>query len=447
MGSAVVSGAGLVGSLLSVMLKNKGEAVTIYEKRPDMRKQTIDGGRSINLVVTSRGIHALNQVGLWKKVKNICVPVRGRMLHAVSGELTYQPYGKDDLECNYSVSRGELNKLLMNEAEACGVEIHFERPLEDADFSGDNSARLFGADGASSKARRILVQASSQVEDVLEPLESGYKELLMPATKSGDYAMEKNALHIWPRGSHMLMALPNLDGSFTMTLYMPKEGDKVSFAATKSEEDLKGLFAEYYPDALELMPDISNDYFSNPEGVLGTVRCDSWHYRDKICLLGDAAHAIVPFFGQGMNCGFEDCVYLFRALDDAGGDWGEAFKLYDRRQRPNGDAIADMALENFVEMRDSVGDKQFLLRKAVDATLEKTFPESYRTRYAMVVYTLIPYALAQQAGLIQSDILDQLSAGITDINQLNLDKAKSLLAEKFTPFIEKNKISLDRYLG
>ena len=423
----IVIGAGLVGCLLAIMLRKRGYPVDIYEKRPDGRQKAGGGGRSINLVITARGIAALEEAHLWEDVSKLCVPVSGRMIHSPEKALTYTPYGRDG-ECNYSVSRGELNNFLAGQVEALGGRIFFESPLERVDFerkvlhfpAGEKRPfeRLYGADGANSVVRRDM----PGVDTRKEPLPSVYKEFLMPAAPSGEYPMEKKALHIWPRGEHMLMGLPNRDGSFTMTLYLPTNMEK----SLHTKERAGDFFVEHYADALKLAPQMAEEFFMRPTGTLGTVRCHPWHYQNEAVLLGDAAHAIVPFFGQGMNCGFEDCRLLVDSL--------ETFAKFDQHQRPNGEAIADMALENFVEMRDKVGDAQFLLRKRVDSLLECEFKGEYRTRYAMVVYTHIPYAIAQAAGEIQRGILNELCQGLENIEALNLERAKALIDGRLSPF-------------
>ena len=447
MSENVVAGAGLIGCLQGIMLRQTGNPVCIYERRSDPRQQSRQGGRSINLVVTSRGIAALQEARLWSKVKDICVPVTGRMIHPKAGAPVYQPYGRDSSECNYSVSRSELNNLLIGEAENAGIDIFFDREIEDYDLKNlaikqiDGNIitapchRLFGADGVHSAARKILMKHASNASQSIIPLPSGYKEFLMPAN-----TMEKHALHIWPRGSHMLMALPNRDGSFTMTLYLPMKGTPVSFEHLTNEQKVREFFQQYYADVLPLIPHLEKEFFSRPLGNLGTVQCRPWFHKNNIVLMGDAAHAIVPFFGQGMNCGFEDCFYLKKFFTEERGDWEKTFMRYDHFQRPNGNAIAEMALENFVEMRDKVGNEQFLLRKSVDLRLEKLFPQLYRTRYAMVVYTLIPYKLAQRAGQIQQEILDKICQNITAPEQIDTEWAETLIRQKLLPFLTAHSI-------
>ncbi len=454
MKKVVVSGAGLVGSFWALALKKKGYDVDLYEKRSDMRLDDYEGGRSINLIATSRALNAFSLVGVLDEVKKIVVPVTGRMMHSMQGDLTYQPYGRDESECNYSVSRALLNVTMMNEAEKAGVKIHFEKELESVDakekvatFSGGTQASydlLFGTDGAASPTRKALLKLIPEATESMNLIDSDYKELLMPASESGDYPIEKKALHIWPRGDHMLMALPNLKGSFTMTVYLPKSGER-SFEQLKTKEDVKNFFKKYYASSIPHMPNFAEEFFENPQGVLGTVRMSHWVYQDQIALLGDAAHAIVPFFGQGMNCGMEDCSVLLSLMDKYSDDWRKIFSHYDKLQRPNGNAIADMALENFVEMKDKVGDERFLLKKAIEHKIENAFPEKYRARYGMVTYTLIPYHLAQKAGLIQQEILEELAKGINSVDEVDMEKAALLINEKFTPFVKKHNIDLNRY--
>jgi len=452
----VISGAGLVGSFWALYLKSLGYDVELYEKRDDMRKDLEGAGRSINLIATSRALNAFTAAGIIDEMRSIFVPVTGRMMHSLEGELTYQPYGRDDSECNYSVSRSLLNITLMNAAEKAGVKIFFNKELKNlkpdegvADFSGTNVSfdRFFGADGAGSPTRKALLRLMPESTESVDFIDADYKELLMPATLNGDYPMEKKALHIWPRGDHMFMALPNLAGSFTMTLYLPRESKSgPSFNDLKTPEDVLSFFNEYYQGSVSLMPGFEKEFFENPQGRLGTVKMSNWVYKDKVALIGDSAHAIVPFFGQGMNCGMEDCFYLLSLMKNFGDDWAKVFEEYDRLQRPNGNAIGDMALENFVEMKDKVGDSRFLLKKAVEHKIETTFPQKYRARYGMVTYTLIPYHQAFEAGLIQNKILDELIDGIESIEDLDLKKAESLIDEHFLPFINEKGIDLSRYI-
>ncbi|MFL5785438.1 MAG: FAD-dependent oxidoreductase [Bacteriovoracaceae bacterium] len=447
----IVAGAGLVGSLLAIALKKRGHDVTVFEKRPDMRKQTLSAGKSINLIITAKGVRPLQNLNLWETVKKITSPVTGRTMHSKSGDLAYQPYGKDPTECNHSVSRAELNCLLMSEAEKYGVKIVFDSALKSVDvknkratFEGGDSLSydlLFGTDGTGSAARQAIIDSlGTKAEYKVEPLGTDYKEMTMPA-KNGKYVMDENSLHIWPRGNHMLMGLPNKDGSFTMTLYMPKDW----FEELKSPAAFENYFKNNYPDAVPLMPEFVKEYESHPQGFLGIVRMRPWIYEDQMALLGDAAHAMVPFFGQGMNSGFSDVQYLLDQMDAHPGDYPMILKNYEAHQKPNGDAIADMSRENFSEMCDKVGDESFLLRKKVEHKLETTFPEKFRSRYGLVTYTLIPYHLVKEVGIIQDQVLDELTRGINKIEDLNLDRALQLIDEKIVPWFRSRNLSPERY--
>ena len=444
-----VAGAGLVGSLLSVMLGKRGYDVTLIERRADMRSSHVDSGRSINLALSSRGIFALEQAGLMDDVSKLLIPMRGRMLHFEDGRTEFMPYGQRPDELIYSVSRRDLNQLLMNQAERAElVNIRFEQSLESIDLEhkkleirdhgdGNSSVETFdvlvGADGAGSRTRRAMMDVV-QGDSVSEFLDHDYKELEIPAGEGSSpekpvFQIEPHALHIWPRNDYMLIALPNQDGSFTVTLFMPRQGQN-SFASLDLPGQLKPFFEEHFPDALKLIPDLEADYQNHPQGRLGTLRCHPWFYRDAVVLVGDAAHAIVPFHGQGMNAGFEDCSELIRLLDEHGDDWSAALPEYDRIRRPNGNAIADMALENYVTMRDSVTDPKFSLKKAVGFELEKRFPERFIPRYSMVMFHLVPYATALSRGAIQQQILEQLTENVSSIDQIDFGLAEKLVEQR-----------------
>jgi kynurenine 3-monooxygenase len=438
----VVAGAGLVGSLLATYLRRHGFDVGVYERGPDIRSGAGAEGRSINLVLTLRGLEALRAVGLADGALELTVPVMGRMMHSVDGDLAYQPYGKDDSECNYSISRKGLNRFLVTEAESRGARFRFEMPLTSADLDAGrlelgnetvDAALVFGADGAASALRRAMMRLEGYTESI-ELLSHGYKELLIPVEQGR--RIEKHALHIWPRGDVMLMALPNLDGSFTVTLYLPYRGPR-SFGRLDSPQRVLAFFEEHFTDAIPLIPDLTSSYFDNPTGELGTVRCAPWHYRDRAALVGDAAHAIVPFFGQGMNCGFEDCAILDGLLESHGDDWATILPAYTDERKPNGDAIAAMALDNFVEMSERVGDAAFLLRKKVEHALEQRIPAEYRSRYSMVMYSSIPYRVAQEAGRIQDTILAELCDGLQGVEDLDIERARTLIRDKLTPYLER----------
>ncbi|MFA6239084.1 MAG: NAD(P)/FAD-dependent oxidoreductase [Bacteriovorax sp.] len=444
-----IVGAGLVGSLWAVLLKKRGHDVTLFEKRGDIRSLASTEDRSINLVITSRGLNALNMAGLLEEAINLSVPILGRMIHSRVGETQFQSYGSSN-ECNFSISRSALNKFLLNAAEKAGVKIHFGHEIDSVDFNKrtlsfknvrDISSYdiLFGTDGAGSLVRKNLChQFPHEFSEFTDWLEADYKELFMPASAGARYQIEKNALHIWPRGSHMMMALANLDGSFTVTLYMPRS----NFAENTTKENIENLFKEDFSDAIALMPDYVSDFLTHPEGKLGTVRCSKWTYKDSVVLMGDAAHAILPFFGQGMNCGFEDCINFLKILDQTDGNWSEAIPQFEKIQKPNADAIAEMAIENWTEMRDKVGDAKFLLRKKVEAFLEKEFPQIFKSRYGMVTYTMIPYATAKEVGLIHDRILNSICTSIERVEDVSLTEVSALLKEKLEPYVKSHNLNL-----
>ncbi len=464
-----IIGGGLVGSLLAIFLKRRGVEAAVFEKRGDIRKDSLSGGRSINLIVTSRGINALSRLGLWEELKQITVPVFGRMMHSLEGALTFQPYGKDKSECNYSVSRSLLNQSLISIAEKEGVRFHFNRDLKNCDFENNTYTfqnelseeedheidHIFATDGAGSLCRKQMMGFlkksfpekfdASDFGEKVDLLESGYKEFFVPANSSNQYVMDKDSLHIWPRGSFMFMTLANLKGSFTGTLYLPKDSSsgKPNFEELKNGEDVRGFFQRYFADTLELLPELEEDFFANPVGTLGTVKCYPWNLQDKVLLVGDAAHAIVPFFGQGMNCGFEDCTVLDDLISKKPNDWKSVFQQFTNERVEHANAIADMALENFHEMKDKVGDPSFLLKKQIENRLEQAFPSLYRSRYAMVTYSLIGYAHAYQLGIIQKQLINELSKNLSSKDELDLSKAEKLIEERISPYLKKNNLNFN----
>ena len=439
-----IAGAGLVGSLLSVLLGQRGYQVDVFEHRADMRRQEVDSGRSINLALSERGIYALKKAGLMEVVEPLLIPMRGRMLHFEDGEQEFSPYGQRPDEFIYSVSRSELNSLMMTAAERHpDVNVHFEQKCEGVDFESNQlevfspqskSRRkvrfemLIGADGAGSKVRQALI-AVAKGESRSEFLDHDYKELVIPANEDGTHKIEKEALHIWPRGGFMLIALPNLDGSFTVTLFLPRTGE-TSFASLDSEGCLETFFDQYFSDARELIPELNGDFFSNPTGRLGTVRCHPWFYQNDSLIIGDASHAIVPFHGQGMNSGFEDCSELMRLLDKHEDDWEVVLPEFNRIRKPCADAIADMALENYITMRDSVRDLKFQLKKEIGFELESRFPDRFIPRYSMVMFHRIPYDEVFQRGIVQERILSQLTEGVEMIGEVDFDLAERLVEEE-----------------
>ncbi len=444
-----IIGAGPVGSLLATHLARRGCDVTLYERRADMRSSNVSAGRSINLAISARGLHALASIGLERKVLDMAIPMRGRRIHTRTGETSLQPYGRNDSECIYSISRGELNKLLLNEAESTGrVKIHFHQRLTGLDRarqelqlmredSGETSVvpfeRAIGSDGSASCVRDALAaELGYQCSQNL--LDYGYKELVLPAGPAGCFAMDKNALHIWPRGHFMLIALPNLDGSFTCTLFLPFKGNP-SFETLKSDDDLVTFVSKEFPDALPLLPNLKTEFFGHPTGQMVTVKCSPWNAGDKILLLGDAAHAIVPFFGQGMNCGFEDVTYLGRFLDETANDWEKAFQRFSLVRKQDADAIADMAVENFIEMRDKVADPTFLKMKELEKQIQKMFPSEYVSRYSLVTFSRIPYHLAQEAGRIEETILHELLAEWERSGEIAKDQAEQMIRQRLSPVL------------
>jgi kynurenine 3-monooxygenase len=416
-----ILGAGLVGSLLSIILKKRGYEVSLYERRPDMRKASMSAGKSINLATSHRGWKALELAGLKTQMEPLAIPMYGRFLHQLDGQTAFQPYSRNN-EAIYSVSRGELNKKLMTLAEEEGVKIYFEHRCTNVDVPNNTvymelpdktqktvqADLLFGADGAFSALRDSYTRIP-RVNSDQNYLEYGYKELSIQPGSNGEWLMEKNALHIWPRGNYMLIALPNTDGTFTCTLFMPFEGE-VSFEKLKTEKDVTEFFEKQFADAKELMPALLTDFFTNPTSALITTHISQWHYGDKSALIGDAAHAIVPFYGQGMNAGFEDCSVLLSLMDKHGDNWQTILAEYESARKPNGNAVAQLALLNFTEMRDKVADAKFLERKKIEKELGKRYPDQFVSVYEMVSFSHIPYNTALQCIKAQDELLGQIMA-------------------------------------
>jgi kynurenine 3-monooxygenase len=446
-----IVGSGLVGSMLAMYLARRGYDVEVFERRPDMRKETIRAGRSINLALSTRGIHALERLGLAEAVLAEAIPMKGRVMHATDGVLSYQPYGKNDDECIYSISRGGLNKTLLANAEATGrVRIHFRHRATAVDFdaatlecvdeaSGEPKRvagdLLFGTDGSASALRAAMKARPGfvQSEDVLS---YGYKEFHIPPTADGGFQLEKNALHIWPRGTFMLIALPNFDGSFTCTLFLPWEG-ALSFEALQEASAVERFFATYFADVVPLLTDVTGTFFTNPTGQMITVKCAPWNVGARALVLGDAAHAIVPFFGQGMNCGFEDCALLDDFITANPSGWHRDLATFAASRKPDADAIADMAVANFVEMRDKVGDPGFLLEKAIEKRLLNAFPGRFTSRYALVSFSRVPYRFAQEVGFVADGILQELRRGVASADEVDLAAASSLIAQKLEPVLKR----------
>jgi kynurenine 3-monooxygenase len=416
-----IIGAGLVGSLLSIYLAKRGHKVSIYERRGDMRQEKMSAGRSINLALSDRGLLALDKVGLSEEIKQIAIPMHGRQIHNLDGSTAFQPYGKEGQYIN-SVSRATLNMKLMDLAEQHGVEIYFNHKcssidwkknqitfeLPDSELRIQDSELIFGSDGAFSAARLQHQLQHDKFDYQQYYIDCGYKELTIPPAASGDFAMEINALHIWPRKDYMLIALPNLDKTFTCTLFFPFEGE-ASFSKLDTEEKVKTFFSATFPDAVKLMPDYIKEFFNNPASSLVTVKCFPWVREDKFALIGDAAHAIVPFFGQGMNCGFEDCRILDELIEQNGDDWQTILLQYQALRKPDGDAIADLAINNFTEMREKTASPKFLLQKKIEAKLHEKYPDKWIPAYAQVTFSPhIRYSEALQRGQKQEAIMQEV---------------------------------------
>ena len=423
--SVTIVGAGLVGSLLSIYLSKRGYKVNVFERRADMRLETMSAGRSINLALSDRGWRGLEGVGIADDIKKISIPMYGRFIHHKDGTNAYQPYGKDN-QAIYSVSRADINMKLMDLAEQQeNVNIQFNKKctlinrkdlaitFEDnltKETSHTSADLLFGADGAFASSRLSIQLQSDRFEYNQHYIDCGYKELIIPAGINGEFLLDKNALHIWPRGSFMMIALPNPDGNFTCTLFLPFEGEK-SFSNLKTDKQVEEFFKSEFSDAFTLMPTLISDFKTNATASLVTVKCSPWVFDNKIGLIGDAAHAIVPFYGQGMNCGFEDCVVLNELIEKHNDDWDIIFPEYEQLRKPDGDAIADLAIANFVEMRDKTADPKFILQKKIEAKFSQHYPDKWIPLYSMVTYSPhIRYSTALKEGQKQQKIMDEIMA-------------------------------------
>ncbi|MEO6833807.1 MAG: NAD(P)/FAD-dependent oxidoreductase [Chitinophagaceae bacterium] len=428
--NVTILGAGLVGSLLAILLRRRGYAVEVFERRPDMRKAAIGAGRSINLAMSTRGWKALELAGLKEEMESLAIPMKGRFLHLPDGSNAMQAYGRNG-EAIFSVSLGELNKHLMTLAEKAGATIHFNQRCQKVDVasntifleesSGDANTfsrlgandssdliekqvdLLFGADGAFS-ALRTSYSHTDRISSAQDYIEYGYKELNIEPGKENPWLLEKNALHIWPRGKFMLIALPNIDGSFTCTLFMPFEGEN-SFETLQTEASIKTFFEKHFVDAIPLMPDYLEQFKRNPVASLITTYISQWHHADMSALIGDAAHAVVPFYGQGMNAGFEDCTVLDSLMNSYAEDWTTILQNFQEKRKPNGDAVAALALLNFTEMRDKVADPVFLERKKIEKEIGLLYPEKFTSVYELVSFTHTPYDTAMKCIAAQDVLL------------------------------------------
>jgi kynurenine 3-monooxygenase len=416
----VLIGSGLAGGLLAAYLGRRGYEVELYERRPDPREGNFVGGRSINLALSTRGIHALQQLGLADEVLQHAIPMRGRMIHDKSGDLHFAPYDVDPNKCINSIGRAALNTTVIEAAQRYpNVQVTFNHRCVGVDLASATAQLLnsstsqpvevrgdavIGVDGAFSAVRQSMQKTLPNFSYDERYLPHGYKELTIPPTPDGSWRLEKNALHIWPRKSFMMIALPNPDGSFTCTLFWEFEGPR-SFATTTTDEQIRHFFEDEFPDAVPLMPGLLEDFRQNPTGSLVTIRCAPWVYQDKIALVGDAAHAVVPFYGQGMNAAFEDCVVLDESLAKFPNDRHQAFDDYFAKRKQNAEALADLAIQNFVEMRDKTASRVFRAKKKLDHLLEAALPGTYLPLYTMVTFSRIPYAEAARRAQIQDRIV------------------------------------------
>ncbi|WP_299891119.1 NAD(P)/FAD-dependent oxidoreductase [uncultured Lacinutrix sp.] len=440
----LIIGAGLCGSLLALRLAQRGYTVNVYESRPDLRTTDISAGRSINLALSDRGLKAMRLAGVEDKVKPLCIPMYGRLIHDVEGNTFPSNYSGRDGEYINSISRGELNGLLLTEADRYNnLTIHFNKKCNGVDIENNEASFydyqtktdfkitadvIFGTDGAGSSLRKsYYLERKFLFSYSQNYLTHGYKELEIPASAKGEHQISKDYLHIWPRGSYMLIALPNLDGSFTVTLFLSYEDGEYNFKDLKTESDIKTFFKSQFPDALALIPNIAEEFANNPTGALGTVKCSPWHYKNKTVLMGDAAHAIVPFYGQGMNASFEDVTVFDAILDKHEGDWETIFNAYEKTRKADTDAIADLAIDNYYEMRDHVANPIFKEKRNLEMTLEKAFPESYFSKYSMVTFNEnMPYNEAMKRGRAQ----DKAILNMISDNEINEDEDLNVLLKK-----------------
>ena len=429
--SIAIIGAGLAGALLAILLARRGWRADVYEKRGDPRIKGYEGGRSINLALAERGRNALRQADADDEVMRQAVMMRGRMIHFLDGQQQLQRYGRDDSEVIWSIHRGDLNIVLLDLAGQAGARLHFHQRLDAVDFDAHNAVfiddrdgsssavafeALVGADGAGSSLRAAMMKQSDLGERT-DFLDHSYKELVIPPAEDGGFKIEPNALHIWPRGRYMCIALPNDEKTFTVTAFLPNEGEP-SFATVKTGAQAMALFQRDFADAIPLIPDLEQDWERNPPGLLATLYLERWHIDRRAVLLGDAAHAMVPFHGQGMNCAFEDCVALARELEEHA-DLAEAFAAFQAERRPNALAIQQMALENYLEMRDRVDDPDFLLQRELERALQERHPGRFVPHYTMVTFMLIPYSVALARSDIQREILVAATQGKDSLDAID----------------------------
>ena len=457
--NVLIIGAGLCGSLLALRLGQRGYKVHVVEWRPDLRKVDLSAGRSINLAFSNRGLKAMKMVGLEDKVRKLCIPMHGRMLHDKKGATNLSKYSGREGEYINSISRELLTALLIDEAEALeNVSITFDHKCTSVDFENNvakfkntsngnqleySADLIFGTDGAGSALRKSYFSERKFLFSFSQNyLTHGYKELTIPPTKDGGFRTFKNALHIWPRGEYMIIALPNLDGSFTVTLFLAYEGGTYNFNNLTNEEKVLEFFSKEFPDAMELMPNLATEFFENPTAPLGTIKCYPWQYKGKNMLLGDAAHAIVPFYGQGMNASFEDVVELDSFLELHNGNWEDTFDAFQEKRKIDADAIADLAIDNFHEMKDHVANPLFQKKRALEMTLETQLPRDYFSKYSLVTFCEhIGYHEAMTRGRAQDKaILNMIDDDEIDLN-MPIDKLYEKIKKETNSILEDDKVA------
>lgn len=414
-----IIGSGLVGSLLAIYLKKYGHDITVFDRRPDIRNVEFSG-RSINLAMSNRGWNALHEVGIEDEIKKIAIPLDKRAMHVVGQPEYYQKYGKEG-EAIWSISRGVLNRKMIDLAEEAGVVFKFEEKVWDVDlpegklFTGETEKGeweeyqydlIFGCDGAFSRVRHKM-QRKSRFDYSQDFIDVGYKELTIAPNEDGTHKLDRHSFHIWPRGKFMLIAMPNLDGSFTCTLFMPFEGE-VSFENIKTKEEAKAFFMTYFPNVMQDLDNLMQEFFKNPTSAMVTMKCFPWTYWDKVALIGDSAHAIVPFYGQGMNAGFEDIFVLNALIKEHNDDWHSIFEAYEKVRKPNADAIAELSYRNFVEMSSKTADPKFLLQKKIEKHFAAQYPDKWIPVYSRVTFSDRPYAEALAEGDAQEAIMQQV---------------------------------------
>lgn len=435
-----IIGSGLVGSLLAIYLKRYGHQITVFDRRPDIRNIEFSG-RSINLAMSNRGWNALKTVGIEEEIKKIAIPLDKRAMHVIGLPEYYQKYGKDG-EAIWSISRGVLNKRMIDLAEKNGVDFRFEEKVWDVDlpearvFTGETEKGewteypfdlIFGCDGAFSRVRHKM-QRRSRFDYSQDFIDVGYKELTIPANSDGTHKLDKNSFHIWPRGQFMFIAMPNLDGSFTCTLFMPFEGD-VSFDSIKTKKDAVHFFNTYFPNVKDEIENLTEDFFKNPTSAMVTMKCYPWTYWDKVALVGDSAHAVVPFYGQGMNAGFEDIFVLDQIIQEFGNDWERIFATYQERRKPNADAIAELSYRNFVEMSSKTADANFLLQKKIEKHFAAKHPEKWVPAYSRVTFSNRPYIEALAEGDAQEVIMKEVMKIPNIVDKWDSEEVEKLMLE------------------